>query len=485
MDAVNYGDNRWSIVFGKYEGPEKVAVNQINAVIGAYTPYILTANPAKDIRPEQLKSINPVLIGTAKSNPYIAKLVQEGVIKESGKTEGYTIKVMQSAYNKEKQMIVITGDDEAGLLYGSMDFDGEYLQKTKYPENQSSDEVDFFDKPMEEFELISAPKVANRAIWTWGHVIYNYEKFICNMVKLKLNMVVIWNDFVPVNAKDMIDYAHAHGIKVIWGYSWGWGVDLNLSNERDFENWVNIPLKMYEEQYAHLNGDGLYFQSFTETADDTKDGLIIAEEVTKWTNKMASKILDKHPNLEIQFGLHATSVKDKLQYIQNVDPRVHIIWEDCGAFPYSYHPNKIGDFEQTKELNKKIADLRGDEERFGVVLKGLISLDWNKFEHQKGRFVLGKASEQFIKERTADRRGIWKYVQAYWIKNAKYAQEIIRDMSEIRGGNLCIQALVEDGMFENKIWYPVAVYAELLWDYDKEIGDILCDTALREDVEMA
>lgn len=32
----------------------------------------------------------------------------------------------------------------------------------------------------------------------------------------------------------------------------------------------------------------------------------------------------------------ATSVAQKLDRIAQIDPRVRIVWEDCGAFPYAY-----------------------------------------------------------------------------------------------------------------------------------------------------
>ena len=42
------------------------------------------------------------------------------------------------------------------------------------------------------------------------------------MARLKFNELIIWNDFVPLNIREVIDYAHSYGIKVNLGYSWGW-----------------------------------------------------------------------------------------------------------------------------------------------------------------------------------------------------------------------------------------------------------------------
>ena len=42
------------------------------------------------------------------------------------------------------------------------------------------------------------------------------------MARQKFNELVLWNDYIPVNIEDIIDYAHSYGIKVVLGYSWGW-----------------------------------------------------------------------------------------------------------------------------------------------------------------------------------------------------------------------------------------------------------------------
>lgn len=65
---------------------------------------------------------------------------------------------------------------------------------------------------MTEAKEESAPAIKNRAIWTWGHVIFDYEKFFENMSLLRLNEIVIWNDYMPVNAKQVVDAAHGYGI---------------------------------------------------------------------------------------------------------------------------------------------------------------------------------------------------------------------------------------------------------------------------------
>ena len=57
-------------------------------------------------------------------------------------------------------------------------------------------------------------------------------------------------------------------------------------------------------------------------------------------------------------------------------------------------------------------------------------------------------------------------------------------MSKLKKGNLCITALVEDGMFETKLCYPVALFGQMLWDTDSDLRDIMCEMALSDYVEF-
>ena len=80
---------------------------------------------------------------------------------------------------------------------------------------------------------------------------------------------------------------------------------------------------------------------------------------------------------------------------------------------------------------------------------------------------------------------IWKYVQAYWLKNAEYARKMINVLYESRNGDLYVSMLLEDGMFEEKLWFSAAVFAEMLWDCEKNSNEILKNVGLREDVFFA
>ena len=230
--------------------------------------------------------------------------------------------------------------------------------------------------------------------------------------------------------------------------------------------------------------DGIYFQSFTELHSDSVSGKCVAETVVNLVNETASELFRLSPDLHIQFGLHATSVKNNLDYISKVDKRIHIVWEDCGAFPYNYNADEVSDFDSTFALTKKLVTLRGKNERFGAVFKGMPKLDWTRFEHFSSSYILGEHSESFIQNRLPDKKKIWKKLQADWLRNAEYIRKTVELIAN-SGKDVILEALVEDSIFERKIMFPAALYAELLWTPDKPVHEILSDVAGYPCVEFA
>ncbi|MBE7053121.1 MAG: hypothetical protein E7391_02460 [Ruminococcaceae bacterium] len=421
-----------------------------------------------------LKDFRCIYIGTKNDNEYILKN-SKSILKNE---EGYYINVNENT-------VIIEGYDDKGVLYGCIDFYNKYIIKNEHPHTDKY-WINIFEKDtLAPFECYSFPSVKTRGLWTWGHVIYDYKNYIDNMVKLKMNSIIIWNDFVPVNAKEIIEYAHKCGIKIIWGYAWMW--DTNCK-KFDIKLLEDEPLKIfekYEKEYAHLGGDGIYFQSFTELNTDSIDGVLIADAVTDLVNRTSDLFFEKYPDILLQFGLHATSVKEKLEYIKKVDNRICIVWENCGSFPFSYVPNDVGDFENTLSFVEKIASLRGEDDNFGVVTKGLVKLDWSCFEHLSNAHYLGVSSKQMKENRIIRKRRIWRYIQAYWLTNADKVYDMIKYIDKIKKGDFYSYALVEDGMFEENIMYPVALYSEMLWNTNGNLNEIMENVALRSYVDFA
>ena len=458
------------IVYGNYSGIQINAIKYLSEIILDYTGKFPVCISHTEFKEDE--NSRYIFIGTKENNPYIKKLSD----KELTHREEYYIKVFNDN-------AIIEGSDEGGVLYGCIDFYGKYIVNYPYTHTQEYFK-NIFESKLPEFEYVSRPSCRDRGLWTWGHCIYDYKGYLNNMAMLNLNTIIVWNDFPPINAEEFVSYAHSLNIKVIWGFSFLWDTAFDKLDINNTDKYIDGIVNYYTDNYSKLSGDGIYFQSFTELKTDNINGIIIAEAVTDFVNKVSATLLDKYPGLILQFGLHATSVRERLELIKNVDKRVAIIWEDCGAFPFNYIPEKIDDFEETYKFAEKISVLRGQDDKFGAVLKGCVCLDWTKFEHQSGKLYIGGTSENVIRKIKGEKAKIWKYVQAYWLRNADKAYEMIKLLTTQKNGELCITVLVEDGAFERGIYYPVALYSEMLWNTKADVKDLMCSVALRENVEF-
>lgn len=481
---------KFLIIYGAYDGLEKRAVEMVSETLSDYVSYAVPAKSAENIEKSQLEEYNVVLIGTLKSNCLLAGLAADGVFKPCAEAEGYSIKVTKSIFNKDAQMIIISGYDEHGTLYGAVDFGAYNIPFAENTHCQRKYFRDIFkEDEFPEYECVSAPKTPNRGLWTWGHVVYDYRGYIKNMVRLKMNTLIIWNDFVPINIDDVISEAHSYGVEVYLGFSWGWnearedvGLKLDISDSGLLEKICTGVVENYKENYMPHNIDGIYFQSFTETDSTSVNGVVIAKCVVDIVNATAKRLYEITPALKLMFGLHANSVKEKLEYIKNTDDRIMIVWEDCGAFPYTYSAYNVENFDEAYSLTEKIATLRGNNDLFGVVLKGMTSLHWPEFEHQTAPFVMGEFSPEFIKKRTEEKKKNWKYAESYWIQNVDYVADIVRLINK-SNPKATITGLVEDGMFESQITMPVAIFGELMWNSEQNTKAMLTKIMLRKDVK--
>jgi len=463
-------DKRWIFLVDSYEGLEKKAVNNLYATISGYLAYVLPIKSVHDITLEERENANIIFAGKAGANDFIAECQKQNLIQIPEKCEGYSIYVGDSFWGKENQMVVIAGHDAAGVLYGCTDFCNKYLGDVVYDGKHIwSDEVyeTPFDRKLNPWQTTSAPAIKRRAIWTWGHVIYDYRNFFENMAKLRLNEVIIWNDVAPLNANDVVEYAHSLNIKVIWGFAWGWDTScenvLRSYNDQFVADVKERVLETYEKEYSKTGADGIYFQTITEHNITAIEGKSVAQIVTELVNDIAGSLLERYPDLHIQFGLHATSVRDQLEYIQNVDKRLHIIWENCGSFPYDCYADSVADFEETAAITETTLKLRGNNEKWGAIFKGMLNLDWEIFEHFSAPYILGERTSSYMKQRQLKKDRIWKLQQAGWIKNAEHVRRIMAIIEKHGKEDTVVAALVEDAMLENQIAFPVALFAEMLW----------------------
>lgn len=469
----------WKIIYSDYSGMEKKAVELVSKEMGAlilrdkgvYTIHVLACEKEENAVIDK----NVIIIGRYSESDYIKKYIKEDEIPQ----DGYVVNVMDNPENPELKIAIITAREKREVFYGAVDFVDDYFV-TAIPFCGSlklPDEI--FDNKVPDYYNASAPKIKKRGIFTWGNPINDYKNYIENMARLKLNQLIIWNDFAPINAKDIVDYAHEYGISVIWGYAWGWSRKCDQIDLDALDVLSDAVLEKYEREYADVGGDGIYFQSFTELHQDYLGDRLIAEAVTDFVNKTADKFLRKYPDLFIQFGLHAWSVEEHLEYIAKVDPRVEILWEDCGTFPYDYEPKVKSEeeFEKTLKFTDDILNLR-ENASVGMLYKGQMILDWSKFEHQCGPFVLGCASESLKNHDIEMLKPMWRHFQSEWYLNGKYAYEMTKHIS--KKDNVTIGMA---GMFAGGIWFSESLCAQIMWECDREYEEIIAKVSKRRCID--
>lgn len=441
---------RWKIVYDTY----CAATEKIYAAVQPYLPYVPVCDTKRD------EAYNCVLTSL------------------DPKTDGYEITVSKA--EGESQQITITAKDEIDLLYAASDFKNVCLPSITAATGERV--VDFYEhkplcEPMRPYHLAAAPKIKRRGLWTWGHTIYDYKKYIDRMVSLKLNVLIIWNDYVPVNIEDVIACAHKNGIEIYLGFAWGWDTNCAENDISDTRPLTKKVVDTYRREYAALSCDGIYFQSFTELRQPDINGVPIADAVISFVNRTYEELLTIRPDLKLLFGIHGTSVKHRADAFRDVDPRITLVWEDLGAFPFHYSPVYLEDTAETLRLAEKLQQL---PQPFGAVLKGIYHLDWSSFEHQEGPYLLGVADEETQKKAAEQRRDLHRNLQADWIKYAPFAQKMIRSFGE----DSLITVLAEDGVLEQGITYPLAVYSQMLWNSDRPTEEILYEAALMPDVRF-
>ena len=462
METVNTIDKRsWEILYSRYEGPEKKALELVVKEMGALilrdsNDYIYHVLPLR-MADGDLSEKNAVIIGTYQENPLVRRYIKEDDIPQNG----YLVKVFDDPEKEGRKLAVITAHTPREVFYGATDFVDDYFAFAMPCRGQLYFYNELFTESLPDYCHASAPKTAIRSIFTWAHPITDYREYIENAARMRFNELILWNDYAPVNARDVVAFAHEYGIRVIWGYAWGWSrncasVQMNMDSLNDLRKQI---VAKYESEYANAEADGIYFQSFTELHEAYIEGRLIADVVTDFVNATASDLLAKHPDLELQFGLHATSVKDHLPYLAKVDPRV----ADAISF------------------TDTVASLRSNG-ACGALYKGQLTLDWygDHFVHQAGPYLLGVGSRELTERDRAVTRPLWRHFQNGWIKKGKYAYRMTQHVQQTHPEF----TLGVVGNFSGHIPYSAALCAALLWDSSLPYDEIVRRVQRLRYVEM-
>lgn len=483
-DSVD-GSREWVVVYGRDDGVEGYALREVTGLVQRYLDRPVAVERAASLGAEAMCR-NLVVLGTACSNPLVGDFQQAGLLRApTAVPESLAVRVLDSPLNPGRQVVVLTGSDEAGVLYAVRDFEHYVVDRAGRLEGAGRPvRVPFRDR-FDEVELTGAPAIRYRGLWTWGHVIYDWRRYVDHMSRWKMNALVVWNDVCPVNAAEIVSYAHTRGVKVFWGYSWSWGEEVDPTAEEDLERWTRRVLEQYSHEYARTGCDGIYFQAFTETYETEFRGRPIAELAARWVNAIAGRLLERHPDLRILFGVHATSIRDNYPMLAAVNRSLTIVWEDVGGpppqFPYSYDPDVVAGSEQAVSYTARIARLRAPDERVGIVVKGMTNLDWSTFRRQPGRLILGEWPSEYIERRAREKAPRWRFVEREWRRNLGYLLRTVKALVDARPVESSVFGLAEDGMWEARMWLPVALMAEAAWNPDRAPDELVDRVAATND----
>ncbi len=468
----------WKIIYSTYRGAARRAVHLLSKEAGQYLirengVYRIFVLPCE--KEGCAVSKNAFFIGLYDDSPLIRQYVSAGEIKEGG----HLVKVVRNPEAEDGRFVLLTARSERELFYAVVHFLDDYIPQHAPHHGSNRMPQLIFDAPLPEYCFSGSAEHQVRSIFTWGHSFNDYRGYIDNMARARFNELIIWNNHVPINISDIIDYAHSYGISVVLGYSWGWKDYCKSSDitDEDVAALKQAIIQEYREDYARLDCDGIYFQSFTERSDEMIGGKLVARLVTDMVNEVAEELWKITPGLRLIFGLHATSVRNRLDEIARVDKRIEILWEDCGEYPYSYSSSVTSEeaFQETLDFTKKLLALRGGAGA-GLVFKGVMMLDWTKFVAPFGPYVMGENSRQLQEHDRRVRADAWRLYSAAWMQNGGYALRMLQFIQENRldSVNMCLA-----GTFDGGLWLPVALCGEMFCSPDGDYPDLLMRVARR------
>ena len=182
---------RWLVVAGAGK-LEQYAAAEAGAILQQHLPYVLQTFVGGCDR-RRVRRHNLLLVGTARSNPLIGALAADGRLKAPRGEQAYAIAVIDGAFGPDRQALVLCGADERGALYAARDWEHycyDPYAASLIPHARPQPNVARakpaavpFHKPLPAWDLRAAPKVPWRGIWTWGHVIYDYRRFLENRMR--------------------------------------------------------------------------------------------------------------------------------------------------------------------------------------------------------------------------------------------------------------------------------------------------------------
>ena len=488
FDGVNASEMRggtWKVVYSSAEGPQGRALETLTERLGPYflrEGYLSTALvlPLEKDGDEPVKGKRDmIVIGVPSENATLKRYLEDGqhgghAGRVTLPTGGYLIRTFNE---NGRNVVLLAGDTPEAVLWATFDFlDVVAPTLEGVPVQPSGEKISsqhgryagmfFRAEKIPAYECRRQPQTPVRSIFSWGHVVDDYRATFREMARARFNRAILWNDQLVVNARDVVACAHSWGVKVYWGFSWGWTLSGKEGKGLDFGKLADDIVAEWRRKWKPMGGDGIYFQSFTETSNREIGGRSIPEAVTELVNAVAARIRAEAPGIDIVFGLHSNSMKRERaeEAIAKVDPSLEILWENCGGFPFWETDGKV--MPPDEAFCDRILALNPS---VGLAWKAQLRMDWKNYVPPAGPFMLGCAGKRLL----ARDRDVTMPRQASfdedWILNGKRAHDLVR---HIRAGKH--QPREFNAVAEYNPPYSFATYcqAELFWNSDDEWEEI-------------
>ena len=474
FDGVRASEMRggtWKVVYSSAEGPQGRALETLTERLGPYflrEGHLATALvlPLEKDGGEPVKGKRDmIVVGRPSENATLRKLLgTEGRgLKGSG---GYLIRTF---HEKGRNVVLIAGETPEAVLWATFDFLDVVvptLERGLSSQHGRYAGTFFRAEKIPEYECRRAPQTVVRSIFSWGHVVDDCRATFREMARARFNRAILWNDQLVVNAREVIECAHSWGVKVYWGFSWGWTLSGKEGKDLDFGKLADDIVDEWRQKWKPMGGDGIYFQSFTETKNREIGGRSIPEAVTELVNGVAARIRAEAPGIDIVFGLHSNSMKREgaEEAIAKVDPSLEILWENCGGFPFWETDGKVSPPDEA--FCDRILALNPS---VGLAWKAQLRIDWKNYVPPAGPFMLGCAGERLLARDRAVTGPRHASFDEDWILNGKSAYDFVR---HIRAGQHPPKEFNAVAEYNPPYGFATHCQAELFWSSEEPWEEI-------------
>ena len=457
--SANMRGGTWKVVYSSAEGPQMRAIEVLTERIGSYvlreghlsTVFVLPLE--KDGGEPVTSKRDMIVVGVPSENATLRGLLGGEQVPKGG----YLIKTF---HEKGRNVVLLAGDTPSAVLWAAFDFLDVVAPTLEHrlagPAARYAGTF-FRARKIPAYRCVREPETPVRSVFSWGHVVDDCRTTFRGMARARFNRAILWNDQYVVNAKEVVDIAHSWGVQVYWGFSWGWTLSGKDPKDFDLKKLADEIVAEWRGKWKPMGGDGIYFQSFTETSNAKIGGRPIPESVTELVNEVAKRIREEAPGTDIVFGLHTNSMKrdGAAEAIAKVDPSIEILWENCGGFPY-WEPQSHSACPDTALCEMALANNR----LVGFAWKAQIRMDWSNYVAPSGPFLLGCAGEAVIaRDRAVTAPRLASYDED-WIANGRVAWEHIRHLRAVERTPIEFNAVVEQ---VPPYAFATQCQAELFW----------------------